>query len=184
RPYTGPTKVVIAFDIGTTNSAISYCILEQGRLPRIHRVNRFPGQKHGHGDARVPSVLYYDNIGNVRAIGRSALTDENVIETAEEDGWMMVEWWKLHLHPKHLSYTHIKRGDIPPLPLGKSVGDILTDFIRYLFRCTHTYINENHVGFNWQSVKDSTEFVLTHPNGWDVEQQQSYRRAAERAGIV
>lgn len=28
------------------------------------------------------------------------------------------------------------------------------------------------------------EFVLTHPNGWEVEQQQCYRRAVERAGFV
>lgn len=92
KPYTGPTKVVVAFDIGTTNSAISYCILEQGQIPEIQRVNRFPGQEHGHGHARVPSVLYYDSFGNVRTTGSAAFTDEDVIERAEDEGWMMVEW--------------------------------------------------------------------------------------------
>lgn len=92
KPHTGPTKVVIAFDIGTINSAISYCILEQGQIPEIQRVNRFPGQEHGHAHARVPSVLYYDSIGNVRAIGSTVFTDGNLLEQAEDEGWMVVEW--------------------------------------------------------------------------------------------
>lgn len=40
KPYTGSTKLVIAFDIGTTFSGISYCILERGRVPEILGVTR------------------------------------------------------------------------------------------------------------------------------------------------
>ena len=40
KPYTGPTKLVVAFDVGTTFSGISYCILEQGQVPEIHGVTR------------------------------------------------------------------------------------------------------------------------------------------------
>ena len=35
KPYAGRTKLVVAFDIGTTHSGVSYCILEQGRVPEI-----------------------------------------------------------------------------------------------------------------------------------------------------
>lgn len=75
---------------------------------------------------------------------------------------------------------------MPPLPPGKSVEDVLTDFLRYLLQCAYTYIKEIHTGFNLNSpsIENSIEFVLTHPNGWEGEQQQSYRRAVERAGFV
>lgn len=40
RPYSGPTKLVVAFDIGTTYSGISYCILERGQVPEVLGVTR------------------------------------------------------------------------------------------------------------------------------------------------
>ena len=40
EPYTGPTKLVVAFDIGTTFSGVSYCILEAGQVPEIHGITR------------------------------------------------------------------------------------------------------------------------------------------------
>ena len=40
QPHTGPTKLVVAFDIGTTYSGISYCILERGRVPEILGVTK------------------------------------------------------------------------------------------------------------------------------------------------
>ena len=38
--HTGPTKLVLAFDIGTTYSGISYCILERGQVPEVLGVTR------------------------------------------------------------------------------------------------------------------------------------------------
>lgn len=92
--------------------------------------------------------------------------------------------WKLHLRPKHLSSAHIKDDDIPPLPKGKSVVHVLTDFIEYLFRCAETYIQESYPRYIWLSVKDEIQFVFTHPNGWEGAQQQQIRRAIELAGLV
>ena len=40
KPYAGDAKLVVAFDIGTTFSGISYCILEQGQVPGIAGVTR------------------------------------------------------------------------------------------------------------------------------------------------
>lgn len=40
EPYTGETKLVVAFDVGTTFSGISYCILEEGQVPEINGVTR------------------------------------------------------------------------------------------------------------------------------------------------
>ncbi|KAF8552294.1 hypothetical protein OG21DRAFT_1511667 [Imleria badia] len=184
QPYTGSTtKLVVAFDIGTTYSGISYCILERGQVPEVVGVTRFPGQAAVGGDAKVPSLLYYDQTGNVRAAGAEVLA-ENMLEAALTEGWTRAEWWKLHLRPKHLASSINSSDDLPPLPSGKSAVDILTDFIKYLFDCAKTYIQEHHLALTWSSIEDSIEYIFTHPNGWEGLQQQLYRRAVERAGLI
>jgi hypothetical protein len=91
--------------------------------------------------------------------------------------------WKLHLRAKHLASSHIREDDIPPLPRGKSAVQVLADFMRYLFQCARTYIQQSHLNL-WRSVENSIEFVLTHPNGWEGPQQQQIRRAVELAGLI
>jgi hypothetical protein len=91
--------------------------------------------------------------------------------------------WKLHLRPKHLASSHIREDDISPLPRGKSAVQVLADFMRYLFQCVRTYIQESHLNL-WGSVENSIEFVFTHSNGWEGLQQQQIRRAAELAGLI
>ncbi|KAI9572586.1 hypothetical protein HD554DRAFT_2202484 [Boletus coccyginus] len=183
KPYDGPTKLVVAFDIGTTFSGIAYCLLDQGQVPEVFGVTRFPAQGQGSRDAKVPSLLYYDRNGNVRAAGAEVLT-ESVIESALTEEWTKAEWWKLHLRPKHLASSINRDNDLPPLPSGKSADDVLTDFIKYLFECFKTHIHEHHLAFPWSSVENSIEFIFTYPNGWEGAQQRKYRRAIARAGLV
>ncbi|KAJ8585555.1 hypothetical protein M405DRAFT_745130 [Rhizopogon salebrosus TDB-379] len=183
KPYKGLTrKLVIAFDVGTTFSGVSYCILDPGEVPVIRGVSRYPGQEQVGGDSKIPSIIYYDLQGEVRAVGAEALQG-HIIEQAEDKGWVKLEWWKLHLRAKHLASSHIREDDIPPLPKGKSAVQVLADFLRYLFQCARTYIQESHLNL-WRSIQNSIEFVLTHPNGWEGPQQQQIRRAAELAGLV
>lgn len=94
--------------------------------------------------------------------------------------------WKLHLRTRHLSSSHIKDDDIPPLPSGLSAVQVLSDFMKYLFKCARNYIMESEFsGPNmWRSLENQIEFVLTHPNGWEGPQQQQIRQAAELAGLV
>ncbi|OAX34642.1 hypothetical protein K503DRAFT_859084 [Rhizopogon vinicolor AM-OR11-026] len=182
EPYKGKTrKLVLAFDVGTTFSGVSYCILDPGEVPVIRGVSRYPAQEQVGGDSKIPSILYYDLQGVVRAVGAEAL-QERIIEQAEDEGWVKLEWWKLHLRAEHLSSSHIREDDIPSLPQGKSAVQVLADFMRYLFQCARTYIEESHLNL-WRSVENSIEFVLTHPNGWEGPQQQQIRRAAELAAV-
>ncbi|KAI9569174.1 hypothetical protein HD554DRAFT_2254112 [Boletus coccyginus] len=183
KPYGGPTKLVVAFDIGTTFSGISYCILEKGQVPEVLGVTRFPEQPLVAGDARVPSLLYYDESGNVRAAGAEVNT-ESVIETALNKRWTKAEWWKLHLRPKHLASSINRDNDLPPLPSGKSADDVLTDFVKYLFKCVKSHIQEHHIALTWSSIEHSIDYIFTHPNGWEGIQQQKYHQAAERAGLI
>jgi hypothetical protein len=42
KPYSGNTRsLVLAFDVGTTFSGVSYAILEPNEIPQIHGVTRY-----------------------------------------------------------------------------------------------------------------------------------------------
>ena len=141
----------------------------------------------------------------VRAVGAEVL-QEHIIEQAEDENWIKLEWlaptivlwcrsvtatfaihrWRLHLRPRYLSSSHIRDDDIPALPQGLSAVQVLGDFMKYLFKCARNYIVESHASgaSMWRSLEGQIEFVLTHPNGWEGSQQQHIRRAAELAGLV
>ena len=72
------------------------------------------------------------------------------------------------------------------LPRGKSIVDVLADFMRYLFESTKTLFkaSEPNGELRWASVSGNIELVLSHPNGWGGPQQTQLRTAAVRAGIV
>ena len=55
-----------------------------------------------------------------------------------------------------------------------------------MFECARTYISEFEANGEslWTSVKDTIEFVLSHPNGWEGAQQAQMREAAVYAGLV
>ena len=150
----------------------------------------------------MPSLLYYDKIGTLRAAGAKVLSQE-VIETARTEGWTKAEWsaskfgcysqnsyvsvksrWKLHLGAKRPA-TLYPNDDLPPLPPGKSAVDVLTDFIKYLVECSKAYIKECHPTFisGLPSVEDSTEYIFTHPGDW-TDQRYLYFWATVRAGLV
>ena len=150
----------------------------------------------------MPSLLYYDKNGLVRVAGAEVLIDQ-VVDTALTEGWSKAEWlatgrlmsgdssnllftdsrWKLHLPPKHLISSMNADDDLPPLPPGKSATDVLADFIKYLLQWTKTYIEEHHVAFLWSSVEYCSEYIFTHPNGWESV-QQIYLQAIEIAGVI
>ena len=186
QPYQGfSRKLVIAFDVGTTYSGVSYSVLDPGEVPVIHGVNRYPAQDHVGGASKIPSILYYDDEGKARAIGAEAL-QEAIQEAAEDEDWQKVEWWKLHLRPKNMPSSEVTDADLPPLPFGKTAVEVLADFMRYLFECTRSYIEEVHANGPelWSSLEDKIDFVLSHPNGWEGPQQAQIRRAAVLAGLV
>jgi hypothetical protein len=75
---------------------------------------------------------------------------------------------------------------IPPLPTNKSAPDVFADFLRYLFQCAKIFITHLYPSGSalWIRLEDSMEFVLTHPNGWEGEQQAKMRTAAIIAGLI
>ncbi|KAK0448949.1 uncharacterized protein EV420DRAFT_1566344, partial [Desarmillaria tabescens] len=177
-------KLAIAFDLGTTFSGISYSVLDPGNIPKIKGVTRFPSQEHVGSDAKIPTIIYYDQEGNVRAVGAEALK-QNIIEQAEDEGWVKYSGFKLHLSPKQNYPPHISL-NLPPLPPNKTVVQIFSDFYAYLFQCAKSFIVETHQSalLFWNSVEDHVEFILSHPNGWQGAQQSQMRQAIVDAKLV
>jgi hypothetical protein len=93
--------------------------------------------------------------------------------------------FKLHLRSKAGAEISIS-GDIPPLPLDKTVVEVFADLLRYLLECSSSYIQDTHANGPdlWNSVKSDIDFVFSHPNGWEGAQQSEMRRAAVLAGLI
>lgn len=74
---------------------------------------------------------------------------------------------------------------IPPLPLGKTVVGVLSDFLEYLNDCARHYIQQVHPGVG-TSIWSGTEihYILPHPNGWEGSQKALMKQAAEKAGLI
>lgn len=166
-------------------------------------LRRFPAQERVGGDSKIPSILYYDKQGNVRAVGAEA-EQEGVEGKVEDEGWLRAEWYvelfvsseeehdspryastsrfKLHLRPDYMTLSE----DIPFLPKDKTAIDVFADYFRYLYRCALTYISETYSSgaVLLSSIEEHTEFVITHPNGWEGLPQSHLRKAAARGGLV
>ncbi|PPQ68081.1 hypothetical protein CVT24_002945 [Panaeolus cyanescens] len=174
-------------------------ILDPGRVPKVEGVTRFPSadNKGTVSLSKVPSVLYYDQEGSLKAVGAEVLS-ESIKEKAADQQWVKAEWFKLHLRPKR---DEKDGGDaIPPLPPNKTFEDVLADYLRYLNECTLRFIEHAHGATIWESLSSSlnpspddagryqpgqgTVYVLSHPNGWQGFQQQSYATAACKAGLL
>jgi hypothetical protein len=104
--FDGPrAKLILAFDVGTTHSGISYTIMEPGEVPEICNVTRlvlfakyslflitharFLGQEDL-GDSRVPTIIYYNEEGCLCAIGAETLQPD-ILNEAESEGWHKAE---------------------------------------------------------------------------------------------
>lgn len=185
KAYTGSRrKLLLAFDVGTTFSGISYSIMDPGQVPEIRPVTRYPGQGHVGADCKIPTEIYYDADGNVQAVGAEARRS-GIQDIAEDEGWTKAKWFKLHMRPRG-QRSNMLSPTIPPLPPNKAVVEVFSDFLRYLHKCARLYIQETHANGTslWNSISGKISYVLTHPNGWEGPQQAQMREAAIRAGLI
>lgn len=52
---------------------------------------RYPGPDYASGSLKIPTMLYYDKGGNVKAAGAECMTAD-IEEQAEDEEWTKVEW--------------------------------------------------------------------------------------------
>ncbi|KAF9783743.1 hypothetical protein BJ322DRAFT_876964 [Thelephora terrestris] len=177
-PYNGTSrKLVLAFDIGTTYSGAAYAFLDPGEVPQIHSVTKYLGNPKA-GSAKVPSILYYDRNGNFRGV-------EDGTGLQDDESLLQMRWWKLLLGPTEPPAV-LKDEMSTDLPVGRTIVDIFSDFMRYLFDSTKALFvfSDQNGEHRWNSMSQNIELVLTHPNGWGGPQQSQLRAAAVKAKIV
>ena len=69
------------------------------------------------------------------------------------------------------------------LPENKTPVQVLGDLLKYLFESTKQCIAENEI-WSFDSVDKNIDFILSHPNGWEGQQQSQMRQAAVMASLV
>lgn len=67
---------------------------DSNQTPRLMLLSRFPSQQKVGGDSKIPSVVCYDEDGNVVAVGSETDEDTNP-ELVEVDGLVRAEWYAL-----------------------------------------------------------------------------------------
>lgn len=94
--------------------------------------------------------------------------------------------FKMHLRPRAIRDKDNPLKSLPPLPVDKTVIQVLADYLKYLLVCSKSYIEETQPDGEefWKSVERKIEFVLSHPNGWEGLQQSQMRKAAVLAGLI
>jgi hypothetical protein len=71
------------------------------------------------------------------------------------------------------------------LPLGKSLQDVFSDFIRYLFDSAKSFIQESEpLGKSlWVAVENDINLILSHPREWGSRELEFLRKAVVRASV-
>ncbi|PPQ99000.1 hypothetical protein CVT24_003482 [Panaeolus cyanescens] len=175
--YTGShRKLVLAFDVGTTYTGISYSILEPGKVPEIKGVTSFPSQEGSIDATKIPSIMYYGKSGKLRVAGFEAM-HEDIDKKALDRDWEKVEWFKIHFRARNEARNIGKK--VPPPPFRKSIIDVFADFLRYVFQCATSYIRNtyHHGAALWDSLKHDIHFIISHPNSWEDREHELMRKA-------
>lgn len=93
--------------------------------------------------------------------------------------------FKLRLRPRTMR-LNMNGMRFSPLPKKKTAVHVFGDFLAYLHHCTKKFIIDTHANGEalWSAVENNSQFVLSHPNGWEGPQQSKMRRAAICGGLI
>ncbi|KAG8830437.1 hypothetical protein FRC18_008098, partial [Serendipita sp. 400] len=190
RVYQGEEKIIVAIDLGTTHTAVSFVHAYPGSDLDVRMVTRWKGQPEAAGDSKIPTLVTYEQ-GGMIACGAEAR------EYIGDEAYEVSRWFKLHLHPDSMKISDRPPAydsdgntspsmEIPPLPSNVTLTKVYSDFMRYVFSGFRTFFQEttpNGVAI-WDRLSSSIVIVLTIPNGWDTRQQGFLKQAAREADIV
>ncbi|KAH7100088.1 hypothetical protein BKA62DRAFT_831203 [Auriculariales sp. MPI-PUGE-AT-0066] len=176
--YLGEEKVVFGFDLGTTQTAVSYVHLQDSISPHVRLVTKWPGQEDVSGDCKLPTLVRYNEHGHPVSYGAEALENPS-----GEEG-PLARWFKLHLHPASMKTNAGAALEIPPLPSGVTLKQVYTHWLMYIYAHATSFFREQSLDGPtiWDRVKDRVEIILAIPNGWDLSQQAFLRDVVVLAG--
>ncbi|KAG8690508.1 hypothetical protein FRC11_011049, partial [Ceratobasidium sp. 423] len=125
---------------------------------------------------RLPVWILIDKTRKAQCFGAEATTLD-ARDAAEDEGWSLAKYFKLHLHPQSMRTQG--RLTLYPLPFGVSLSQIYTDFLGYLLRHTRTYFEDHviHGSLIWEKCAPNMLIVLAHPNGWSTREQNFMKQA-------
>ncbi|KAL8277752.1 hypothetical protein RQP46_009874 [Phenoliferia psychrophenolica] len=196
--YTGPQKLVLCIDVGTTQTGCSIIRYDPGMAPTIRVINHYPGDPTS---SKIATRMFYDKNGTPRAYG-SEVFNEVIVAQAEEDGWELAAFWKLHLHPegfKPPEYTASEtlpddfelvgsntKFDISPLPKNVPLSQIYRDWFEWLVKAAQKFYEDTNADGKvlWEKLSGKMEFVVAHPNGYGLAEQTVLRKALEYASLI
>ncbi|ELU42318.1 hypothetical protein AG1IA_03652 [Rhizoctonia solani AG-1 IA] len=166
------SRIIIGIDIGSTQSGVAVAFLQ--------KVTQWPGQALEH-QSKVPTLALYDKHGKAIAFG--AEVEEMMDDTDDRDSGL-AKRFKLHMHPSEMREKYSIKLD--PLPNGVGLLQIYADFMNYLFKNTEPFFKDRIVDGPtiWEAYKDNITFIIAHPNGWGIREQEFLRRAAVDGGLV
>ncbi|KAF8754983.1 ATP binding [Rhizoctonia solani] len=151
----------------------------------IQRVVKWPGQEARDEQGKIPTLVWYDRDKKINLGGslwcRGTTTCYR--EQAEDNGWVLAKYFKLHLHPADMQAKHdLKLDELPP---GVTLRQIYADFLRYLLKHTKTFFEDRVLDGRqtWARYSPTMEVVIAHPNGWGIREQAFLRSAAVAAGF-
>ncbi|CAE7102976.1 unnamed protein product [Rhizoctonia solani] len=181
--WTGPFKIVIGIDIGVRQSAVSFACLKPGEKWSVRRVTQWPGKDSQNSHGKIPTAIWYDSTNKAVLFGAEAMTPQ-AEEEAEDNGWKLARYFKLHLHPPHLTAQHGL--ELEPLPFSVPLSQVYADFLGYLLQHTQSYFEDHIIDGKriWKQYKPTMEVVLAHPNGWGIREQAFFRLSAVKAGLT
>ncbi|KIM20152.1 hypothetical protein M408DRAFT_334110 [Serendipita vermifera MAFF 305830] len=176
--YEGLERIVVAMDIGTTHSAVSFAYFSPGSRPQGKMVAHWPGQPHWSGAAKIPTLVSY-KAGKAQSHGTEAEREY------EDQPGNVAHWFKLHLHPDKMK-NNSPLFDVPALPVGTTIERIYADLMQYMMENTQKFFEMTTPNGEetWKRLRATTLVVLATPNGWELKEQQIVRKAAIRAGLV
>ncbi|KAG8791883.1 hypothetical protein FRC12_007871 [Ceratobasidium sp. 428] len=183
-PWSGPSQFVVAIDIGTAHSSVTFSHLQQNFKPFNDRVTHWPSRVGlgGSSDAKTASQLYYDSGNRVMASGAAVATPATRF-AANKNGWKLVRYFKLQMHPPEMIQDQ-KFNHLEGLPQGLTIEKVYADMIRYLLGHTKDFFNQRQGAGKWEQLAPTMSLVIAHPNGWGLKEQERLRYAVGLSGIM
>ncbi|KAG8726748.1 hypothetical protein FRC11_014561 [Ceratobasidium sp. 423] len=176
------SRIMIGIDIGSTQSGVAIAFLQKGVKQTIHRVSQWPGQALEH-QSKIPTLVWYDKDGKPVSVGAETITQQ-ARDSAENNDWTLAKRFKLHLHPSEMREKYSIK--LEPLPNGVTLPQIYADFMSYLLKHTEPFFKARIVDGPaiWDTYRDTATFVIGHPNGWGIREQEFLRKATIDSGLV
>ncbi|KAG9122434.1 hypothetical protein FRC07_001175, partial [Ceratobasidium sp. 392] len=184
-PWSGASQFVVAIDVGTAHSSVTFSHLQQNFKPVNDRVTHWPSRVGlgGSSDAKTASQLYYDSQNRVKAAGAAVATPAMRF-AASKNGWKHVRYFKLQMHPSDMiqdqKFDHLQGilfAKLLGLPQGLTVEKVYADMIKYLLDHTKDFFNQRNGAGKWEQLAPSMSLVIAHPNGWGLKEQERLRHA-------